>query len=544
MNFKHFIFVWALLFVACNTEHRSDFQQNVFRYNESKGITSLDPAYARNLALIWPVVQIFNGLVQLSDSLTVEPCIAKCWNISDDGLEYTFTLRHDVFFQASEVFPNGVGRRVTAQDFVFSFNRIMNSSVASPGLWVMSSIDKGIAGFENGCKAINDSTFTIRLKHPFPPFLGMLSMPYCFVVPHEAVSRYGKDFGRHPVGTGPFYLKYWKNGEKLVLRRNPNYFEIDSTGRRLPYLEAVNITFTADKQSEFMDFLLGNTDFLSGIHPVSKDELLTKSGRLNSKYSSKVQMITGPYLNTEYLGILLDTSSVNCNKTLQNFKVRKAMACGFDRKSMIRFLRGNIGYAATQGFVPPAMQGFRTADYGYDYNPELSRKLLAEAGFPNGNGLEPITISTTDDYVDICEYIQHQLGEVGFTVNIDVLPGAAYRDMLANSKLQVFRASWVADYADPENYLSLFLSENFSPEGPNYTHFSSAKFDKLYSQAMRKSDYGKRLPFYRQMDSLVVSNAVVIPLYYDKVVRFASTRVKGLTVNPMNLLVLKKVKVE
>lgn len=525
------------LFSCKSTLNKIDDRQ-VFRYNESKGVTTLDPAFARNLSLIWPVNQIYNGLVQLSDSLTVTPCIAKRWDVSPDGLVYTFYLRGDVYFHNHPVFTNSQGRRVVASDFVYSFSRIMDSKTASPGAWVLSMLDRDAVGTINGCSAPSDSVFVVHLQKPFPPFLGLLSMPYCFVVPREAVERYGQDFGRNPVGTGPFYMKFWKEGEKLVLRKNNRYFEKDSKGNALPYLEAVTVTFIADKQSEFLEFVNGNVDFLSGVHSASKDELLTRTGDLNPKYRERVKMITGPYLNTEYLGILIDSVK---NPALADVRIRKAIGYGFDRRTMMLYLRSNMGYPAHQGFVPPGMPGFGNSTAGFNYNPDLSRKLLADAGFPNGKGLSPIKISTTDDYLDICEFIQHQLGELGITVNIEVLPGAAYREMMANSKLQMFRGSWVADYADPENYLSLFLTKNHSPQGPNYTHFTNSNFDKLYNQAMSIPDYAERLSIYQAMDSMVLSNAVILPLYYDKVVRFVSADVEGMTVNPMNLLVLKYV---
>lgn len=529
----------SLFLEGCNNSKRPIVSGGVFRYNESKGITSLDPAFARNLALIWPVNQVYNGLVQLSDSLTVEPCIAKRWLTSDDGLCYTFYLRNDVYFHSSEVFPNSVGRRVVASDFVYAFNRVIDSKTASPGAWVLSVLDKDFPGSINGCVAPSDTVFEVHLTKPFPAFLGLMSMPYCFVVPREAVEFYGNDFGRNPVGTGPFYMKFWKEGEKMVLRKNYRYFECDSDGNKLPYLESIAITFIADKQSEFLEFVNGNVDFLSGVHSASKDELLTRTGELNPKYNDRVKMITGPYLNTEYLGVLIDTIK---NPVLADARIRRAIGYGFDRNAMMLYLRSNMGYPAHQGFVPPGMPGFSNCTVGFSYNPDLSRKLLADAGFPNAKGVPPINISTTDDYLDICEFIQHQLGELGLIVNIEVLPGAAYREMMANSKLQVFRGSWVADYADPENYLSLFLSKNFSPQGPNYTHYSNPNFDRLYSEAMAIPDYWKRLSKYRAMDSMVLNDAVVLPLYYDKVVRFVSADVEGMTVNPMNLLVLKKVR--
>jgi ABC-type transport system substrate-binding protein len=544
MQSRFIIPILFFLLCCCSRVSNIDESKTVFRYNESKGITSLDPAFARSLPLIWPVHQIYNGLIQLTDSLTVDPCIAKSWSISESGLEYTFNLRTDVTFHPNKVFPNGNGRQVVASDFVYSFGRIVDPKVASPGAWIFSVLDKNKPNTVNGCSAENDSTLVVYLKEPFPAFLGLLSMPYAYVVPFEAVEFYGRNFRSNPVGTGPFQLKNWREGEKLVLEKNSNYFEIDNQGNQLPYLDAVSITFIADKQSEFLEFLLGNIDYLSGIHAVSKDELLTRSGNLNPKYSDKIKMLTGPYLNTEYLGILVDTTLdiVNNNNPLKIKELRKAIGYGFDRARMMSYLRSNMGYPASNGFVPKGMPGFSDDVEGFQYNPDLSRELLAKAGFPDGLGLPTITISTTDDYVDICEFIQHQLADVGIKIQVEVFPGAAYREMMANSRMLFFRGSWVADYADPENYLSLFFTPNFSPGGPNYTHFSSKEFDNLYANALWQPNDSLRYLIYNRMDSLVMDNAVVIPLYYDKVVRFVNKDIIGMQTNPMNLLSLKQVK--
>jgi ABC-type transport system substrate-binding protein len=530
-------------FLSCVRQNHNADNSQVFRYNESKGVTTLDPAFARSLPLIWPVHQLFNGLVQLSDTLGVEPCIAKSWEVSDGGLAYIFQLRTDVYFHDTPIFPDGKGRRVVASDFIYSFSRILDPKVASPGSWIFSVLDTQKEGSINGCQAPNDSTLKIYLKKPFPAFLGLLSMPYAYVVPHEVVEHYGKDFRSNPIGTGPFKLKLWREGERVILRRNPNYFEIDENGEQLPYLEAVSVSFITDKQSEFLEFLLGNLDFLSGVHSSSKDELLTRTGNLNPKYSDRVKMITGPYLNTEYLGIQVDTTLEMVKEhPLRKVELRRAIAYGFDRARMMTYLRSNMGYPAFNGFVPSGMPGFTESVKGFSYDPDFAREQLQKAGYPNGTGLEPITLCTTDDYLDISEFIQHQLAEIGIRINIEVFPGAAYREMMANSKMMLFRGSWVADYADPENYLSLFLKENFSPNGPNYTHFSNMEFENLYNRALFETDDTKRFGIYNQMDSLVISQVPVIPLYYDKVVRFVNPKITGLQSNPMNLLTLKRVR--
>ncbi len=530
----------VILLIACSRTPRG--RENIFRYNASQGIATLDPAFARNLDIIWPVNQLFNGLVQLDARLNVEPCIARSWEISGDGRVYTFHLRDDVYFHDDPNFPGGRGRKVVASDFVFSLGRIMDPETASPGAWIFNSIDRNRENGYRGFKADGDSVLRIWLSRPFPAFLGLLTMPYCDVVPEEIVRSYGDDFRSHPVGTGPFRMKLWREGEKMVLVRNDKYFETDSSGRKLPYLDAVNITFIRDKQSEFMEFMMGRLDFLSGIHPVYKDELLTRNGKLNPGYAGRVKIISEPYLNTEYLGFLLDTSKeVTTGSPLLNSLVRKAINYGFDREKMMRFMRNNIGTPATAGFIPEGMPSFRAgAISGYSYAPDRARELLSQAGYPGGEGLPEITLTTTSDYLDLCEYIQHELYEIGIRLKIEVNTGASFRNRMANSRLEFFRASWVADYPDAENYLSLFYSRNFSPAGPNYTHFSDRQYDSLFENALSTGEEELRFKMYRAMDQMIIDKAVIVPLYYDQVVRFVPQELEGLGSNPMNLLDLKR----
>lgn len=536
----HFIFVSALLLWSCSGNHSSEEKRTVFRYNESAGITSLDPAFARDQAHIWVVNQLYNGLVQLDDKLEVSPCIARCWDISSDGLTYSFHLRDDVFFHDDPLFTDGKGRKVTASDFVYSFNRISSDELASPGAWIFNNVARKPDG-RLMCEAPSDSLFVITLQRPFPPFTGLLSMQYCSVVPREVVEHYGKDFRMHPVGTGPFRFKMWKEGVKLVLSKNESYFEFEN-GIRLPYLDAVAITFIADKQSVFMEFIKGKLDFMSGIDASYKDELLTPAGKLNPKYSSTIKLITQPYLNTEYLGFMVDNKAGVNNGALLKKEVRQAINYGFDRVKMMKYLRNNIGTPGIYGFVPPGMPSFDSSLVrGYTYDPDRSRELLSRAGYPNGIGLPPVTLSTTASYLDLCQYIQQQLGELGIKVQIDVNPAATLREMIAKSKVNWFRGSWIADYPDAENYLSLFCTNNFCPKGPNYTHFSNPAYDALFERSQRETNDSLRAVLYCEMDRIIVEEAPVVILYYDQVLRFVRSNVAGLGSNAMNLLTLKKV---
>ena len=545
MKLKRFLYgsvsLAALILVSCHNRTADD-GRTVFRYNESAGITTLDPAFARDQATIWATHQLYNGLLQLGDDLSIQPCIAKSFEISDDGLTYTFHLRQDVYFHDDPLFPGGKGRRVVAGDFVYSFQRISDETNASPGAWIF----KGVAVDSSGNYAFtapDDTTFVVRLKEVFPPFAGLLSMQYCSVVPHEVVDHWGNDFRRHPVGTGPFRFKMWKEGVKLVLVKNPSYFEVDGD-TRLPYLDAVAVTFLVDKQSVFLEFIKGKLDFMSGIDASYKDELLTRAGTLNPEYSDRIQLITCDYLNTEYLGFLMDTAlDAVSSSPLRDRRVRKAINYGFDRRKMMKYLRNNIGRPAVNGFIPAGMPGFDSSEVrGYDYDPDRARTLLAEAGYPNGKGLPEITLTTTASYLDLCEFIQHQLGETGIRIRIDVNPPATLREVIAKSKVPFFRASWIADYPDAENYLSLFYSPNFCPRGPNYTHFSSPAFDELYEKARKETRDSLRFAYYREMDRLLMEEAPVVVLYYDQVLRFVQKNIIGIGRHPMNLLELKRVR--
>lgn len=523
----------SLLGTSCSKKE-TDSNKKVFRYNEVAGIASLDPAFAKDQAMIWADLQLYNGLVQTDKELNIQPCIAKSWEISSDGLEYRFYLRDDVFFHPHELFK-GKKRKVVASDFVYSLNRILDEKTASPGRNFFTCIEKTENGYS--ITAENDSVLTIRLKEPFSPFLGILAMPYASVVAKEVVEHYKQDYRKNPIGTGPFKFKMWKEGVKLVLLKNEDYFEKDSLGNSLPYLDAVAITFIIDKQSVFLEFVKGNIDFISGIDPNYKDEVLTRSGKLQPKYQDKIQLLTQTYLNTEYLGFRMDL-----NSPLQDKRIRQAINHGFDREKMIKYLRNNIGVAGKWGILPQGLAGFDSTAKTYNYDPQLSKELLAQAGYPNGEGLSEITLSTTASYLDLCKYIQQQLGLLGIKVKLDVNPPAALRENMAQGKSEWFRGSWIADYPEAENYLSLFYSPNRSPKGSNYTAFSSKEYDRLYEKARRETDLEKRIQLYEQMNAILLEEAPIVVLYYDQVLRFTQKNISGLEPNPMNHLVLKYVK--
>ena len=513
--------------------------KTVFNINMDEGLTSMDPAFARNQNALWADNQLYNGLVQIDDSLITRPCIAKSWEVDPGGTLYTFHLRNDVYFHDDPLFAGGHGRRVTAADFAYSLARLIDPKVASSGSWIFGDKVRGPRDFI----ALNDTTFQIRLKQPFPPLLSMLTAQYCSVVPREVVEHYGKDFRSHPVGTGPFMFKYWKEGEVLVLLKNPHYFERDSLGRRLPYLDAVRSTFIADKQTGFMEFIKGKLDFYNDIDGSYRDDILSKSGHITAKYRGKFIINSRPYLNTLYMGMLVDTSlAIVKSSPLRIKKVRQAINYAINRAKMVKYLRNSLGTPGTAGFIPKGMPGFdSSAVKGYSYNPDKARRLLAAAGFPNGKGMPEIVLPTTVGYSNLIEYVQDELNNIGINARVEVVQGSSLRELVAKNGVNFFYGTWIADYADGENYLSVFYSKNKIPYGPNYTGFHNKQFDAMFEQAYHLKDTARRYALYRQMDNLVMQESPVAVLYYDKLVNLYQNNISGFSNNAQNLLILKRV---
>ena len=526
---------FLLLFVSCGTQHNDN--KNVFCYNESNGITSLDPAFARDLEIMWATNQLFDGLVELNDSLEIIPCVAKSYSISEDRLTYTFILRNDVFFHNNACFPNTTGRKVLASDIAFSFNRITDNTIASPGKWIFENV------IENGFTAANDTTFIIQLKKPFSPFLGLLTTQYANIVPHEGIEKYGTEFRNNPVGCGPFQFAFWYENVALVFHKNPNYYLKDELGNSLPYLDAVKIDFVKDMSAEYQGLLQGKYDFMSGLHNAFKDELLDPNGNLSSAYSSQLYLQKTPFIKTDYLGFVVDPQ-LQSNKALLDPRVRKALHLAINKKDMVKHLRNNTVIPADFGFSSPAAAKNLNTTQRISFNKKEALELLAEAGFPNGKNLPTITLSTTSDYADLMEYIQHEWQQIGIPCEIQQLQGAAFRDQASKCQLSVFRKSWLADYAHPENFYSVFQTSRFTPNGPNYTHFSNTNYDRIYEALGASNNSDSALNYCEQLEQLLNEETPVIPLYYDQVMHFIRSNIKNFPTNSVNMLDLRRVRKE
>ncbi len=294
-----------------------------------------------------------------------------------------------------------------------------------------------------------------------------------------------------------------------------------------------------DRNTQFLEFKLGNLDFVANPNTTVMRQVLTKSGQLRPEWLHKINLMRTPFLNTEYLGINLE-KAVADKTPFQAKKFRQALNYSINRQKLIATLKNNIGTPAMSGFAPKGLPSYNEKSVvGYSYNPEKAKQLLAEAGFPNGNGLAPVTLYCDADYVDFCTFMAKEWENVGIKCTVEQLESATLRERMAKGDLAFFRASWIADYPDAENFYTIFYSKNLPT--PNYTHFKNAEYDRLYEQAIRENNDEKRYDFYHQLDRILVEEAPVVFVFYDQKVRFVSPAVRFLPANAMNLLDFCKV---
>ncbi len=515
----------GILLNGCTSSTENN-EKTVFYYNESGSVKSLDPAFSNDLESMWIINQLFDGLVGLDSNLIPQPLIAHSWNISEDQKTYRFHLRNNVWFHNYA----GNQRRVKASDFVFSFERIINSELASPGKWIFDACIK-----EQPFVAINDSTLEIKLQKPQGSFLQLLATVFANVVFPEAVLASADNFRTHPIGSGPFEFKFWETDVAMVLHKNAHYWMKDNQGKPLPYLDAVKIDFVKDVYAEFQGLRSGKYDFMSGLDANFIDELLTTDGQLLSN-QDQLNMFKMPFIKTDYIGFLLDKNS---REITQDQDYRKLIYYTTPRKEICQ-LRNNLILPANQGFVPPTL--LSKSNWKKDYsNKLLVDSLLRVLHQRWGNPLPSVTLTITPEYTDIFEMMQKHWSKLGINIQIQVLQSSTFKDAVAKGKVTMFRKNWLADYADAENFLQIFRRELWSPAGANYTHYFNPQFDKFFDQSSALTNLEERQRYQNEMEEIVLQDYPVIPLYYDQVVHFVNKRVKNWSINGVNQIDLTKV---
>ncbi len=549
------ILISALLCNSCHHEQR--FDASTFRFNDASGIQSLDPALASYQSAIWAGTQLYNGLVELDSALQVQPALARSWSVDTSGCEWIFHLRTDVYFHEDSCFGDMRTRRLRSSDVQFSFERVIDAATASPGLWVFrkrvvgaedyyQSTRRRVASHCQGIECIDDSTIRVRLVRPFAPFLKLLSMPYGWVIPPEAVSWYKKDFGRHPVGTGPFRFRHWNQDVAMDFVRNDRYFKRDEKGIQLPYLDAVHISFSHDTKTEFLEFRSGELDVMTSIDPTIASAVVTSDGKLRDGFQHyQLQQCCAQLV--EYYGILLDTNrGAGQHSVLSRSPLlRQALNYAIDRERIVRYVLNGKGSATLHGILPPGTPGYSLETKGYSYDPDKARQLLAKAGYPGGKNLPPfiLQMGTSARTVSVGEAVQQMWKEIGVSVDIRQVDFPTHLDMISSSQLQLWRTSWIGDYPDPENFLALFYSGFHSPNGPNTTHYRDPRVDSLYELALQSRwTENERYTMYHEIENIVVEDCPWIFLYDNIIQRLVQPGIDGLPLDGADRLVLERVR--
>jgi len=541
-------FLISTSFFSCGKKTTSD--KKIFNLNIAQGIETLEPVMSNSSFSIWGVQQLMEGLVEFDKDKNIIPCIAKSWSISDDGVTYTFNLRNDVLFHDDECFKdaNGKGRKVTAADFKYCFERVNNPKSKTRGLWVYRDKIKGAKDFSEGksndipgIKAVNDTTLVIELNNAFSPFLSLLTMTYGFVYPKEAVEHYGEKFGVHPVGTGPFKFNSWSIDKELLLDKNANYWEKDSKGVTLPYLDGIKITFTQSSETEFLDFQNGKYDFHQ---PSSEtfDVITDESGKLKDAETKNFSLVKQPWLQTVFLGMMQspDLPGGKTGPFANNKKLREALNYAIDKEKIVKFVLKNRGKAAINGPIPPGMPGFNSEIKGYTYNPDKAKELLKEAGYEGGKNLKlTLTCGNEEIQRSIAIAIQEQLKSSGIEMQIEQLLQATLISKQENGEFPFWRASWGADYFDPENFMALFYSKNITPKGPNRVGYHNAKVDELYEKSLKETNNTERMKIYDEIQKIVIEDAAWLPLYYNEQIYLLAKNIEGFYIDGLNIINLK-----
>ena len=556
------LFVFAN-FTSCGKKEESKYSNlkggikggGIYISNELENIRSLDPVGMNDVVSHHVSHQIYDLLIDLDSNLHLTPELATKWEISEDGLTYTFHLRKGVFFQDNACFPGGKGREMNAGDVKYSFDRVCDPRTGTLGFDYFKNYVTGADEYfqevslsrkesrepklnsVSGYIAKDDSTFIIKLKKPFGPFIYYMCLGFSYIVPKEAVEKYGKDFFQHPVGTGPFIFVDWKPDLELNLKKNPNYWGKDEYGNQLPYVDGAKFKFIKEVSQQLLEFRNGNIDECYRIPNESFKAIVTPEKTLTPEFSKfKLQRV--PSLASQFYGFL------TTGKIFNNEKVRQAFNYAIDREKILKFVLNGQGYmGAIYGIVPPSMPDYDVKKIkGYDFNLEKAKQLMTEAGYPNGKGFPEAVLqinSGGDRNIQIAESIQNMLKEIGINMKLSIIQFAQHLDNIDAGRADFFRLGWIADYPDPENFLNLFYGKNV-PKDPtqispiNSTRYQNPQFDEIFEKAIATTDMKARYDLYYQAEQIAVSQSPMMFIYYDEDYRLIQSYVHGYALDPMH----------
>lgn len=525
-----------------------------FISNETENIRSLDPTGINDVVSHHVAHQIYDLLIDLDSNMNLKPTLATRWDITPDGLIYTFHLRKGVYFHDNACFPGGKGREFKASDVKYSFDRIQDPRTGSVGFDFFKNYVEGALEFteevtkaatENrepkikdvsGYKVLDDSTFQIVLKKPFGPFIYYMCLGFTYVIPKEAVDKYGKDFFQNPVGTGPFIFVNWTPDLEINLKKNPGYWEKDEFGNNIPYLENVKFRFIKDMSQQLMEFKNGNLDDSYRIPTELTSSIITEDGKLTEEYSKYILQRKNAYA-VQYYGYLTN------GRIFSDPKVRQAFNYAIDRDKIIKYILKGTGTSAINGVVPPGMPGYDISKIkGYEFNLEKAKQLMTEAGYPGGKGFPDVTLNINEGggrNTQVMESIQNMLKELGINIKIQTLQFAQHLDNIDAGRSDFYRLGWIADYPDPENFLNLFYGKNVPPnpkdKSPiNSFRYTNPKYDELFEKALKISDREERYKIYQEAEQIAVNEAPLLFIFYDVDYRLVQPYVRGFALDPMH----------
>lgn len=530
----------------------------ILRTNEVEAFKSLMPISINEVNSYHIATQVYEGLTRYNQvDMTIVPGIAHSWDVNEDKTEYIFHLRSNVKFHDDPCFDNNKGRMVKAEDVKYCFEKLCSVDPFNNqfDVTLKDRVEGANENFEasksgkalgvKGVTVVNDSTIKIKLLHPDVSFLNILAMPGCYIYPKEAVVKYGKDMRIKCVGTGPFFVETIKEGEVVIMKKNPDYWGVDKDGNKLPYLDGIKYSFIRDKKSEILEFKRGNLDMVYRIPVEMFHEFMGDLEHAKNR-SSEFEILSSPALNSNYYGF-----NVQGNPALAKKEVRMAFNLAIDRQKIADFTIQGEGNAADYGMVPYA-EKFEQAGYdykslnGYKFDLDKARELMKQAGYPGGKGFPELSLQINsgggDRNILVAEVIQKMLKEnLGVTININTIPFAEHIENIQAGKADFFRFAWVADYPDPETYLTLFYGKHVPATAAeksyiNTFRYKNARFDSAFEAARFEPDMNKRMKMFSAAENIVLADAPFIPIFYDENFRLEQKNVRNLPENIMNFI--------
>lgn len=502
----------------------------------------LDPALIQDTTSAAVGGQIFDTLYQyhyLKRPYEIVPQLAADMpEVSDDKLTYTIRIRDDVYFQDDACFPGGEGRRLTAEDFVYSWKRIADINTRSPnwnflqdhivGLDEFREYTTGLGEGESvdmdrpveGLTALDEHTLRVRLKRPWPQIKMVLAHLPTAVVPREAVEHYGEEFINHPVGTGPYMLESWNRGSSITLVRNPGYYPdpypsegepgdaerglLDDAGKMMPFIDRVEIEIIEEDQPYWLTFMKGRIG-TAGIPKDSFSTAIRGERELSEDLKRRgVSLLTQVNPATFWVAVNMADPVVG-----KNLPLRRALSMAIDREDYIELFLNGRGQPA-DGPIPPIFEAHNPdlASPYTRYDPVKAAELVAEARRVHGGPLPRLTLSVggTDSTMrQMGQYLTRAWEQVGLDVEAEHMDWPSLQRQVDNRSVQLFNMGWLADYPDSQNFMLLYYSKNVTP-GPNSSNYVNPEFDELYDRAIRMPESPERTALYRRLEQMVVDD--------------------------------------